>query len=177
MRYPFPGKAHVDCWTDPAVFGHFIETVVREPMPKGKDKPATDFTTPPGDIKWKKWLSYALPYVGVAALLFVAAFVLYKAVIAALVPNAAASYSSAVILQSVAGTAVLLLGVTVATRIPRLTRNWRWHAFGVAIGVLSAVVYLWIIGSGTPVQAGMALPTGGMTHVFIALGLAFWSAA
>src|SRR5436305_4570309 len=27
-RYPFPGKAHVDYWTDQGVFGHFISTVV-----------------------------------------------------------------------------------------------------------------------------------------------------
>jgi hypothetical protein len=32
-RYPFPGKAHVDYWTDDAVFGHFIHNNRRQRKP------------------------------------------------------------------------------------------------------------------------------------------------
>ena len=44
-RYPFPGKAHVDYWTDEAVFGHFISNVVKEP--RGPANALADPAPPP----------------------------------------------------------------------------------------------------------------------------------
>jgi hypothetical protein len=86
-RYSFPGKAHVDYWTDEAVFGHFITTVLKEHPGESSKPEIANFTTPPGDRTFKKWLSYVLPYVGVAMLLFVAAYVLFKAVVGAVAPE------------------------------------------------------------------------------------------
>jgi hypothetical protein len=145
-RYPFPGKAHVDYWADPAVFGHFIETVVKEPQ--AAPAPAAQFANPPRDIQWKKWLSYVVPYLLVAAILFVGVFILYKAVIAAVDPHDNATLPTSEILRSVTATTLLLLGITVATRILRLATNRKWLIGGFAIWALFAVAYTEILNSG-----------------------------
>ena len=63
-RYPLPGKAHVDYWTDDTVFGHFITNVVKEPPEGSKSPPRLEYADPPADRRLKKWLSYIVPYVG-----------------------------------------------------------------------------------------------------------------
>lgn len=167
-RYPFPGKAHVDYWTDEAVFGHFIETVVKEQPPTSTATPSTDFTNPPGSIWYMQALSYVMPYVGVAALLLVAAYVLFRAVANALDPYRFPYDSNRDITKNILGIAALLVGITVAARIPRLTRDRSWRAFAAIAGVLSAGVYYWSVrgGDSTPLF-GFSLPPGVIT-----LGLA-----
>jgi hypothetical protein len=158
VRYPFPGKAHVDYWTDPAVFGHFIQSVVIKPDADAETK-SPGALGPPKDRKREKVLSYVLPYVGVAALLWIAAYVIYKAVIGVLNPGDEAANSTRVIFQSVSATALLLLGITVATRIPRLTISLVWRGIGVGIAVLLGGLYLWIMESGAPIPVlGYAVP-------------------
>lgn len=171
-RYPFPGKAHVDYWTDPAVFGHFIETVVKEPSELRREDPQTDFTKPPTDIRWKKWLSYLVPYVGVAAILFVGVFILYKSVVAAIDPDDKAVQGTMVILRSVAGTTILLLGVTVTTRILRLANSLLWKILGFLIWAVCAVAFLLILRSGPTVKAlGNSWDTVVPIDLIFALGL------
>jgi hypothetical protein len=64
-----------------------------------------------------------VPYLGVAALLFLGVFVLYKAVIAAIDPKDLRSLGAAIVLRSVASTTVLLLGITVGV-LPILLLRW-----------------------------------------------------
>ena len=162
-RYPYPGKAHVDYWNDEAVFGHFIETVVKPPSPPARGSwatagsptpapaekpdvpPASRFDRPPGDIRWKKWLSYVLPYVGIQALLLVAVYILLKAVIGYIDPDREVYSSAGILFRTISAHAFLLLGITVTSRIPRLTRvrSWRIAAWG--IYGLSALAYLSIL--------------------------------
>ncbi len=154
-RYPFPGKAHVDYWTDKEVFGHFISTVVEaEPVAPAKavgSELKKAWPKPP-DLTDKKWLSYILPYAGVIALLFVASYILYKAVTGAMgytgplidgrVPR---ELAKSLILQQTAGLAALLLGITVVARIPRLTRSTFWRAISFAIAGFGAIAYMWSV--------------------------------
>jgi len=168
-RYPFPGKAHVDYWTDGAVFGHFISTVVETDRgDEGKDEGKKDGsdrtkTKPPssqpsdvgvkrrvalpapGSLRGNQWLSYLVPYAGVLALLFIAAYLLYKAVTEA-IGGAAAQAPTSLIFTRAAGLAALLFGVTAVARIPRLTRSRFWRTTSFAIAGLGAFVYMWSVG-------------------------------
>lgn len=81
-RYPFPGKAHIDYWEDDAVFGHYIQNVIKKGKPVSQPDPKkkTDFSKPPTDNNLNIVLSYSLPYLFVAALLYLGVHILYKAV-------------------------------------------------------------------------------------------------
>jgi len=116
-RYPFPGKAHVDYWEDKDVFGHFIESVVAR-----NDRGHTSTASSPESPRTKPWtwiVSWILPYVGVFVLLLTAAFIMDKAVLLASADDA----GNLEIFRGTVGLATLLFGVTVAARIPRLTKS------------------------------------------------------
>jgi hypothetical protein len=126
-RYPFPGKAHVDYWTDASVFNHFIGTVIDTPA-SGEGKGPRADEPPPGSIGASWVTSWILPYVGVFALLFVAAYVLTKAVLGATTEGGETPAASTTILAYAASGALLLSGITIAARVPRLTRAPGWWA-------------------------------------------------
>jgi hypothetical protein len=131
-RYPFPGKAHVDYWEDDDVFGHFIESVVAQ-----DDRPTTDRSSPlpPQSRTWSWIVSWILPYVGVFALLCTAAFIVDKAVLMAGGNDDTAGVLE--IFRGTVGLATLLFGVTVAARIPRLTKSPLKRLGAVMAGILS----------------------------------------
>ena len=120
-RYLFPGKAHVDYWRDEEVFGHFIETVVHggdrsgdvdtdTAWPKGR------FADPPRSFFHVRLFSRVVPYFFPAALLFTGVYIVFRAI-----SVRAASYET--VFWDVGGITLLLLGITVASRVPRLTRS------------------------------------------------------
>jgi hypothetical protein len=117
-RYPFPGKAHLDYWADATVFDHFIGTVIDAPPPGESGNPAAK-PEPPGTVS-AKLAGWILPYVGVFALLFVAAYVLTKAVLGATGAETVPAVS--ILLYALTG-GLLLFGTTIAARVPRLTRS------------------------------------------------------
>jgi hypothetical protein len=163
-RYPFPGKAHVDYWKDSAVFGHFIHDVMGlRPLPKG------DFTRPPQDKRWSQLLSYAIPYAGVLALLALAAYVLFKGVAGVIDPNGTTLDGIGVVAKQVTGSAALLFGVTVAARIPRLTREPFWRIASFVIVAVMIGLFLLIVG-----------PRAGATTAWFAVAavvVVFWLSA
>jgi hypothetical protein len=144
VRYPFPGKAHVDYWNDREVFGHFIETVVQEVPLSVKESGTTSRRKRPGPPtrQLQKWMSYVLPYVGLTALLLVGVFILYKAVINATEPATAGNFR--VMAHLVPGVTLMLLGITVSSRIPRLTGSLGWTVFAGILGLGLAFLALWI---------------------------------
>lgn len=116
-RSTFPGKAHTDYWRDAAVFGHFLSNVVKPIVPQN-DPSFTGFFNPPlRNEKQKKFISDVLPYMLVFALLVGATAFLYKAIFA-WVHGKPAGWMQ--LCQNVFGIAVLLSGITVLVRIPRL---------------------------------------------------------
>ena len=174
-RYPFPGKAHVDYWRDEAVFGHFITTVLKEErvIPKGEAHP--DFSQPPADHRWNKWLSYVLPYVGVAAVLLVAVFILFKAVVQAIDPNGPLATDNRAILRDVFRNGFIVFGITVAARLPRLSKDIGLRILGLAVGAVACLVY-WLTASNDPtIYRGMQIPPGVTTVVLatFAIGLSY----
>jgi hypothetical protein len=167
-RYPFPGKAHVDYWADQDVFGHFISTVVEEagaPLPApAPPKAAVKRSEPrpaPTSLTGNKWLSYLVPYAGVFALLFLAAYVLYKAISEA---TGHAVQPPGLIFMRSAGLAALVYGITVVARIPRLTYSTFWRAISFALGSLGAFLYMWSMHEGKVVTfQSFSIPPGGIT--------------
>ncbi|HXT49754.1 MAG TPA: hypothetical protein VN811_01855 [Thermoanaerobaculia bacterium] len=184
IRYPFPGKAHVDYWNDEEIFSHFIATVVQETPPEEKvaakaekaagkvarktaakatEQPATAAAvSPPApqaprDIRWKKFASYLLPYVGVATLLFVAVYVLFKAVRGYTAPGTDDSF--VYVLRSVGAIAILLLGITVTARIPRLTSLMSWHRRSWLAYLACVAAYLLVLCEGGPSALQLLGPT------------------
>jgi hypothetical protein len=143
-RYPFPGKAHVDYWRDRDVFTHFIETVVEsgdvdDAVDDSKNRldVQTSGTTRERRIpsKAKSWAtSWILPYVAILTLFFIAGFILTKSVLVATLP--AGVVTNFLVAKYGVAMMLLLTGVTVAARVPRLTGSlpWRTLAWVVAIG-------------------------------------------
>jgi hypothetical protein len=176
-RYPLPGAAHVAYWTDPAVFGHFIATVVN----KGEKNPgprAEKYQTPPGSIWWKQAISYVLPYVAVTAVLAVAAYFLFRTVLGVMDPKNAQPDRFWFIARNVVGITALMLGITIAARIPRLTREWFWHGMAIAAGVLGVVVYRLCVSAeelGDPLMEGegVVVISAALIVVVFALGRLF----
>ncbi len=145
-RYYLPAKAHVDYWNDKEVFGHFIENVV-EPSPPILTEGKGRFKEAPKSRLRAEITGYALPYLLVSGLFFMAVYILYKAVTGYIAPNE--NPSTRIIAVDVAALALLLGGMTVATRIPRLTHKWFWRLSGIAFFLLTLVGYLKILEANT----------------------------
>ena len=76
-------------------------------------------SAPPQTRRWSWIVSWIVPYVGVFALLLTAAFIMDKAVLMA----SRGDDTVGEIFRGTVGLATLLLGVTVAARVPRLTKS------------------------------------------------------
>ena len=139
-RYWFPGKAHNDYWNDEQLFGYFLKNVMQEEVSTKKPR---DFSNPPGSKTWPRLTTKIVPYFLFFALMWIATYILYKAVGTALPLKP--EESATLIFTNVAGLASLLTGVTLMARIPRLTNL----KFGLPIGTLAfaffATLYYFLI--------------------------------
>jgi hypothetical protein len=133
-RYVFPGKAHVDYWNDGELFGHFIAQVSDPGFLTGEKPPPVPTSRP-----WPAIVSRVVPYVGVWALLFVGTFVLFKAGILAMYPEDGPGTRA--ILREVTSLSMLLFGVTIAARVPRLTKSIATRIFAGLFAVACIAIY------------------------------------
>jgi hypothetical protein len=137
-RYPFPGKAHNDYWQDQAVFGHFIQDVVHKNGPPPLNPKVA--TPPLASRWWTPAVSWLGPYLALLAILFCATFVLHKAADAyTLTPPESVDIRK--FSGDVAGISLLVAGLTVMVRIPRLSRRWFWRLLGIALFLLSVAAF------------------------------------
>lgn len=148
-RYYFPGAAHSDYWRDTAVFGHFIDEVVNKPpsvSPGGPPPQTVPQPLPsarreaygvPQTVGLARLTSWVLPYVLAASLLFLACYLLYKAVRGWLDPIGATFETPWEILLNVGGLSALIAGMTMLARIPRLSSQPRWRLLSYFLGLLS----------------------------------------
>ena len=152
-RYVLPGKAHTDYWGDAEVFEHFAAAVIAATPPSGGG-PKADPEPRPGNRFGVKLASMVLPYLLSAAVMFLATFILYKAVDAYVRPepdaaqkevlyaygyNSPARISNARLALNALCVAALFAGTTLATRYPRLldgTRRWVLAAVALCVGCL-----------------------------------------
>lgn len=143
-----PGKAHNDYWNDKEVFEHFLYDVIakRHALHERKSgETATPMKPVEPTNKWFRGsVSTAIPYVASALLHFVAVFVLIKAV-----AFAGGTGSRAEIASVTAPLTLLLIGITVAARVPRLVARsaksvyWPLLAMGV-FGCCAASYARWM---------------------------------
>jgi len=163
-RYWLPGKAHTDYWNDDQVFGNFIGNVV---LPKGGKYQPTGQKGAPQSSRFKGFVSTAIPYALTFLMHMLAVFVLFKAVLATLdlhrtaagvinlqaaIPGLADAGQAIPVLVDLGKTAyprvtasvlvlsLLLMGVTVAGRLPRLVkrRDARWSVLALVIFICCA---------------------------------------
>ena len=151
-RYIFPGKAHIDYWMDPAVFGHFIQNVIRPPDPRPEAQ-RPDYSKPPRDSQFSRVVSFVLPYLIPAVTLFLGVYILYRSVRACTDPHG--HETSLQIAHNVGGLAGLIAGMTVVTRIPRMTKNWKLRGLGLGLLVGSMVGYAQLVTAEMRAKVGM----------------------
>lgn len=133
-RYPIPGKAHVDYWTDPAVFRDFILRVV-DPRPLSPAE-AAEFAEGPPSRWWVPFVTYGVGYLLPLVVLHLGVYVLAKAVYGYLDPKDELEHPNFVL--TVLALSWLIAGTTVWLRLVRLTRSWGWFVLGLALYVLFA---------------------------------------
>lgn len=138
-RYLLPGKAHNDYWDDSTVFGHFIDDVVMRGAPQGT--PAAPAPRPPKDRIGVGFVATAIPYLLTLALHFCAVFLLLNAVTNFLLPKNPIGTELWKLTWDIVVLGLLMSGVTVAARLPRLvkTAGWRWHWAALTAFLLGAV--------------------------------------
>jgi hypothetical protein len=137
-RYWMPGEAHVEYWTDPGVFGHFINSVVLRGTGVQTDTPA------PTNKPLVYVLSPAIPYILTFLLHLAAVGVLFEALTSQLAGGGSIPLCSVV--RLVTCSATLWAGMTAAARLPRLAGRqiWRWGPFSTLIFCIG-VLLSWLI--------------------------------
>jgi hypothetical protein len=161
-RYYLPGKAHVDYWQDGDVFEHFLRTVVERPSlattetsapaavapASAAERAAADDLVhpPPRNRITAIVISYFAPNVLLGALVFLATWLLYRPAAAIVAP---AGLPGITVFRDVLGIGVLLLGITAASRLPRLTNQYRWWLVSAAVLLASMLVYSEVTCAGT----------------------------
>ena len=164
-RYFLPGAAHNDYWTDPGVFGHFIQTVMGL---RASPEVQADFSRPPRDRLLAKLTSYVVPYLLTAGILYTGVYLLYRA-LGGLFTNEIVSRSPTTdcllivwirdycgvptgpvnalvdVILNTTGISCLLAAMTLAARIPRLTRTWLWKAIAAALFLAFASLYVVLV--------------------------------
>jgi hypothetical protein len=188
-RYPFPGKAHNDYWHDPEVFAHFIQEVVSpEKLPPNAQEPVK----PPTTHWWTPPVSWLGPYLALLAVLFLGVFTLYKAAWAYRAPASKPAVSAATtaaldaatsvphVFHTVLGISLLVAGLTVMVRIPRLSRRLGWRVAGIAVFLLALAAFQALTCAGS-LATCFTLPTApteqplGLVALSLLLAAASWT--
>jgi hypothetical protein len=129
-RYPFPGKAHTDYWSDTKLFRHFVDNVV---LPDPSNKTDKGSAKPPKNKPLMGVISLSIPYLLCVFLHLAAVYIMFKATTTFLSQG---QWSMMDVVFTVTSLTVLLTSVTVASRLPRLVRRSRFRWF-----VLTAVIF------------------------------------
>lgn len=137
-RYPFPGKAHTDYWSDTNLFRHFVDSVV---LPDPLSKTEESDVKPPGNRPLMSGISLSIPYVLCVVLHLAAVYIMFKATTSFLKQG---HWSTVDVVRTVASLSVLLCSVTVASRLPRLVRrsSLRWLLLAAVIFFCGVVICL-----------------------------------
>ncbi len=143
-RYYLPGKAHMDYWDDDYLFGHFLSRVVA-PVPSEQRYDAR-----PGNAPGARLATYLVPYAVIAILLFGAVYLLYKSVAFCIGTETAPM----AIIRNVTGISLLLAGITVSARIPRLTRKRSLYLVGPALFLGAVLTYPLLVEPGLRASMG-----------------------
>ena len=145
-RYPVPGKAHTDYWTDADVFQHFIMTVVAPPqLPSDPPPPARREALKNGPRS--RWIalftSYVVAYLIPLAAVFAAVYFLTKGVEQYLDPKGEQEHLH--LIRNTLALGILLAGATTWLRLTQITRFGLWHFGGALIYAASVGLYYLLV--------------------------------
>ncbi|AJE02696.1 hypothetical protein GPICK_04325 [Geobacter pickeringii] len=143
-RYYLPGKAHVDYWDDDYVFGHFLSRVVDPPPAENH------YDERPKNAVGARMATYLLSYAAIALVLWGAVYLLYKSVAACI----GAGAPPLAIVRNVTGITLLVAGITVSARIPRLTRKRSLYLIGPALFLGAVILYPLLVEPGVRASMG-----------------------
>jgi len=130
-RYPFPGVAHNEYWKDDTVFGHFIEEVI---LDRGKqDQPPTRWSA--------RIISYCVPYLLCIALVAVGTYLIYKTFASVFGLN----HKFLDLTRDVSGLTLLVIGITLLGRMPRLDKISRSMLIGIPGFAIGAFGYHFLV--------------------------------
>jgi hypothetical protein len=130
-RYPFPGVAHNEYWKDDTVFGHFIAEVI---LDRGKqDRPPT---------RWSAWIiSYCVPYLLCVGLVFGGTYLIYKT----FTNIFGQDHKFLDLIRDVSGLTLLIIGITLLGRMPRLDKVCRSMLIGISGFAIGAFGYHYLV--------------------------------
>lgn len=131
-RYLFPGKAHLDYWQDDALFANFLSAMnIRGAWNQQqlKDKPGMGA------------IATMFPYLLALAILSGGVFIFYNAITVCIKHLEPATSLAR---NTLAFTA-LLAGIALAGRIPRLTRDLRYHLASLAAALLCGGLFYFLV--------------------------------
>ena len=164
-RYLFPGEAHNEYWKDDEVFDHFIHEVVDRDQPRPNLKRR---------LMRAEIVGYLVSYGVSLVLLMAAVFLVDRAIIAYNPPPASGDGENPSPLlkafekgSDILGISILLCGVTVLARIPRLINDqhfWQWNGRALIIFALCGFLYALCVSPETQRNVG-ALPAGLMPYI------------
>ncbi|MDD5297836.1 MAG: hypothetical protein PHU46_13070 [Rhodocyclaceae bacterium] len=152
-RSYFPGKAHVDYWTDQELFEHMIQTVIA-PQPN-KPKPA-----PPATDRLAAVSARVLPYVLAFLPLLAGVYMLYDAL------NTAMGYDETgktLVVNSFL-VALLLGGTTVWSRTTRLSRQRTPQLLAFGAYLLVTALFVYFMPPGAKENIGLPLKIFGVDN-------------
>ena len=153
-RYMLAGKAHNDYWGDSEVFEHFVSEVVvpLQSSAAGLTRP------PPKNRRFVRFLSPAVPHLFSFLVLWLGTYILYSAANSYLSPQLDSAQRAAYfymvgsvpaalvppseIFRNALCVTVLLAGITLFARIPRLASAARWRVGAWIALVIGLVAYL-----------------------------------
>lgn len=157
-RYLVPGKAHVDYWTDHDLFAHYLTTAAfarDEAEPAHSPRLQLEPAPPPRSRGWVRWLAPTLPYLLSTAVLIAGVGLAGQAVAGYILPvlspsdnytvraelGLAAPEWDVLTFRNVLGVSLLIAGVTLLARLPRLAAGFRWKFAGLEAFLLGALSY------------------------------------
>jgi hypothetical protein len=144
-RYLLPGAAHNDYWGDDAVFGHFIDNVMKLVPPKGVPR----FTKPPINKPLRRFGANVIPYFMILGILFLGTYLIFKGMITYITPTQGATLGPdetiGGLIRNVTGFAALLAGMIALARIPRLTRAPKMLIPAFLVFGIGATLYGWLV--------------------------------
>lgn len=138
LRYPFPGKAHLDYFQDDAVFGHYLSNAAGLPETDWQEPEVVEKPAPaPKTVPHYAWSSWIMPYL-FAWLSITSGFVLLDWRIWLAHDEAL----GANFIWEVLAVSFLMAGCTVLARMPRLTTRVGYRVLGAVLFFVGVGLYL-----------------------------------
>lgn len=194
-RYLVAGKAHVDYWNDSELFDHYLRTAVFPARPGAANDgqpptPATfglPSTSAPASRWWVTLCAPVLPYLLCLTLLMIAVAIAGQAIGNYVLPPLSEGDDYLIRTElgfappdwgvgkwkNIVGLSLLLAGVTLLARLPRLAAGVKWKLAGIGAFALGALGCAHLVDPAVMLEIGYLFS---MRTVLVVAPLLFWIA-